>query len=116
MLFLNIAKQSHLNSLRPKPLCNYIFSHEKKFQRAVMDHIVAGNTSINDVLMHVGYLTLPFGGVGASGQGQYHGKFGFDQFSNYLTVLKRPMIDESMICVRYPPLTEKKCHLLSYMA
>ena len=71
---------------------------------------------INDVLMHMAYHSLPFGGCGASGQGSYHGKFGFDEFSHKRAILHRPMIDEPVMSIRYPPLTDTKVNCLNFLA
>jgi len=65
----------------PRPLAVYPFSHENARVQKVLDHVMSGGVSVNDGLMHVGQHDLPFGGVGASGMGHYHGREGFETFS-----------------------------------
>ena len=66
---------------RPRPLALYYFGHHDAHVEQVLDQTVAGGVSINETIMHISQEDLPFGGVGASGMGSYHGKFGFDTFS-----------------------------------
>lgn len=66
---------------RPRPLALYYFGHSDSQIEQVLDQTVAGGVSINETIMHISQEELPFGGVGASGMGTYHGKFGFDTFS-----------------------------------
>ncbi len=65
----------------PRPLAVYPFSHDAAKVQKVLDHVMSGGVSVNDALFHVGQHDLPFGGVGASGMGHYHGKEGFETFS-----------------------------------
>ena len=65
----------------PRPLAVYPFSHDKAQVQKVLDHVMSGGVSVNDALFHVGQHDLPFGGVGASGMGHYHGREGFETFS-----------------------------------
>ena len=65
----------------PRPLAVYPFSNDQAAVQKVLDHVMSGGVSVNDALFHVGQHDLPFGGVGASGMGHYHGKEGFDTFS-----------------------------------
>jgi coniferyl-aldehyde dehydrogenase len=64
-----------------RPLAVYPFSENKETVQHILDHVMSGGVSVNDALFHVGQHDLPFGGVGASGMGHYHGKEGFDTFS-----------------------------------
>jgi coniferyl-aldehyde dehydrogenase len=66
---------------RPRPLALYWFGKDRSSRNKVVTGTLAGGVTINDTLTHVGQNNLPFGGVGASGQGHYHGEFGFRQFS-----------------------------------
>lgn len=66
---------------RPRPLSLYYFGHDRDDIKQVLDHTIAGGVSVNETIMHISQEDLPFGGVGASGMGAYHGKFGFDTFS-----------------------------------
>ena len=65
----------------PRPLAIYPFSHDAAVVQRLLDHVMSGGVSVNDALFHVGQHDLPFGGVGASGMGHYHGKEGFETFS-----------------------------------
>lgn len=93
-----------------KPLAAYFFtanaSHEKRF----LDTISAGNVCINDVLMFMLVPDLPFGGVGASGMGHYHGQAGFDQLSHLKAVMHRGRFPE--IWIRFAPYSDFKTRLL----
>lgn len=84
-----------------KPLALYHFSTDKKAIARVLNQTSAGGGCVNDVVMHVSSSRLPFGGVGMSGMGRYHGKASFDSFSNPRSVLiKSPQLE---LPLRYPP-------------
>ncbi|MGB5900584.1 MAG: aldehyde dehydrogenase [Geitlerinemataceae cyanobacterium] len=74
---------------RPKPLALYLFSKDKQTQQQVLTRTSSGGVCLNDTVMQVGVTELPFGGVGESGIGSYHGKASFDTFSHYKSVLKK---------------------------
>ncbi len=86
---------------RPKPLTLYLFSNNKKIQHKVIQNTSSGGICINDTLLHASSTKLPFGGVGLSGFGAYHGKTGFDTFSHHKTVFKNTCWFDSGL--RYPP-------------
>lgn len=86
---------------RPKPLALYLFSSSQQNQETVLHNTSSGGVCFNDVVMQVGVPELPFGGVGASGMGAYHGKAGFDTFSHQRSVLRRPFALD--LPFRYPP-------------
>ena len=86
---------------RPKPLALYLFSSSQPNQETVLNTTSSGGVCFNDVVMQVGVPELPFGGVGASGMGAYHGKAGFDTFSHQRSVLRRPFALD--LPFRYPP-------------
>lgn len=75
---------------RPKPLALYVFSANEAFQSQVLGATSSGGVCINDVFLQVAIWGLPFGGVGQSGIGAYHGKTSFDTFSHLKSVLKKP--------------------------
>ena len=86
---------------KEKPLAIYLFSNDKNIQNKVIRQTSSGGISINDTLSHITTPYMPFGGVGLSGMGKYHGKYGFDTFSNSKSVMKKSMkIDPSL---RYAP-------------
>lgn len=76
---------------RPKPLALYIFSQDKAKQQRVLQQTSSGGICINDTVMQVGVSSLPFGGVGESGIGSYHGKASFDTFSHQKSVLSKSL-------------------------
>jgi len=77
---------------RPKPLALYLFSKDKEKQERVLRETSSGGVSINDTVMQFGVITLPFGGVGDSGIGSYHGKASFDTFSHQKSVLQKSFL------------------------
>src|SRR5699024_2638 len=74
---------------REKPLALYYFGENSKIQQQVIEFISFGGGAINDAVYHLGNPHLPFGGVGQSGMGSYHGKFGFDTFSHQKSILRQ---------------------------
>lgn len=86
---------------RHKPLALYLFSTNKQIQQRIIDEIPFGGGCINDTVAHLANPELPFGGIGHSGFGSYHGKKGFDTFTHQKSVMKRSnWLD---IPLRYPP-------------
>lgn len=87
------------------PLACYTFTKDKSFEKIILDNIEFGGGSINNTIVQLVNPNLPFGGVGTSGMGRYHGKYSFDTFSHKKAVLKTSTkIDLSM---RYAPYTAK---------
>ena len=76
-----------INSL-PKPVALYIFTENQDFANNVLSKTTSGHAEINSTVSHVGSHILPFGGVGTSGMGKYHGKFSFENFSHTRLVLQ----------------------------
>ncbi|KAJ3180144.1 Aldehyde dehydrogenase [Gaertneriomyces sp. JEL0708] len=85
-----------------KPLALYVFSHNRKAISTILERCDSGNAMVNDLLMNMAVSTLPFGGVGPSGMGKYHGKHGFDAYTHARSVMIRPAGLEFMWMVRYP--------------
>ncbi|MBW4667158.1 MAG: aldehyde dehydrogenase [Cyanomargarita calcarea GSE-NOS-MK-12-04C] len=75
---------------RSKPLALYLFSNNKNLQERILQETSSGSVCLNDTVLQVGVSSLPFGGVGDSGIGSYHGKSSFDTFSHYKSVLSNP--------------------------
>lgn len=91
---------------RPKPLAAYLFTKTKAVRERVIREVPAGGMLINHLLFHFATHKLPFGGVGPSGLGAYHGKFGFEEFSHRKSVMTKPTRPDIASFI-YPPYTEK---------
>ena len=88
-----------------KPLALYIFTKSKENKDKVFKSLSFGGGAVNDTIMHVANSHLPFGGVGASGIGSYHGKTSFDTFSHFKSyVVKNTLFDFKLL---YPPYSKK---------
>ncbi len=89
-----------------KPLALYVFTEDDAEAERVLAGATSGGACVNGTLMHISNPNLPFGGVGESGMGAYHGKFGFDTFTHHRSVMTRTTkLDPPMT---YPPYTAKK--------
>lgn len=93
---------------RPKPLALYIFSNNKAFIQRVKAQTSSGGVVVNDLLLHVAVDNLPFGGVGESGMGNYHGFASFKTFSHAKSIVNDTLTLESAKRVLCAPYTEKK--------
>ncbi len=93
-----------------KPLSAYLFSNDSKEQELFTEKLSFGGGCINDTLMHLSNDRLPFGGVGNSGIGHYHGKFGFIAFSHQKAILKKSNYLEPEL--KYPPYSDAKLNIL----
>lgn len=91
---------------RPRPLALYYFGQDTQEQDFVLGHTISGGVSINEAMMHAAMQDAPFGGVGASGMGHYHGKEGFLEFSHIRTVFKAGDIDPRKEWGAVPPYPE----------
>nr|MCH9700008.1 aldehyde dehydrogenase family protein [Actinomycetes bacterium] len=91
---------------RPKPLAAYLFTKDKAVRERVIKEVSAGGMVINHLVFHFATHKLPFGGVGPSGMGAYHGKFGFEEFSHRKSVMTKPTRPD-LGAMLYPPYTEK---------
>jgi len=98
---------------RPKPLALYIFSRNDGLVKKILDRTSSGGVCVNDTIYHLAYEGLPFGGVGNSGMGRYHGKFSFETFSHPKAILHRGFnkLSESITSARYPPSSDSKLSL-----
>ena len=86
---------------RPTPLAMYLFTNDDAAADRVIERTRSGGATVNHTMLHVAVPDLPFGGVGASGTGAYHGKAGFDTFSHRRSVLAKPARPD--VPVLYPP-------------
>jgi len=95
---------------RERPLALYLFANDRVLEKRVTSDIIFGGGCVNDVVSHLVSPNLPFGGVGASGLGAYHGKTSFDTFSHKKAIVHRgTWFDPNL---RYPPYTQRKLRLL----
>ena len=92
------------------PLASYIFTGDKRIKKVLTHQMHFGGGCVNDTVIHLATENMPFGGIGDSGMGQYHGKWGFDTFTHYKSVVdKATWLDLQM---RYPPYTPRKRDLI----
>lgn len=94
---------------REKPLALYLFTKDKEIEKKVLRDVSFGGGCINDTLLHFSSKSMPFGGVGSSGMGNYHGKYSFKTFSHEKSILKKCDIID--IPLRYPPFNKKTSFL-----
>lgn len=111
--FTNIEDAVSAVKSKPKPLSCYIYSKNKKVISKLLHEISFGGGAINDSMMHLSNMNLPFGGVGSSGIGNYHGKYGFDCFSHQKSILHKSFIFE--LEVKYAPYTNFKLKLVKWL-
>ena len=97
----------------PKPLSCYVFTKDKKAKQKILNEISFGGGAVNDAVMHISNPNLPFGGVGQSGIGNYHGKAGFDCFTHYKSILDKPTWLE--LPIKYYPHTNNKLKWIKRM-
>lgn len=103
----------HFIRTRGKPLALYMFSRDKAAVSRVLANTTAGGTTVNNALVHLANPNLPFGGVGSSGFGSYHGLAGFKAFSHERSVFVQKMSGASMY---YPPYGPRTRRLVEWMA
>lgn len=95
---------------RPKPLSAYLFTKSREVREKVIRDVPAGGLVVNHLAFQVSTAKLPFGGVGASGMGAYHGKWGFEEFSHRKSVLTKPTRPD-LSSFTYPPYTDRALKL-----
>lgn len=90
---------------REKPLALYLFTRDRAFEKQVLTHLSFGGGVVNDTILQIANPRLPFGGVGNSGHGSYHGRYGFETFSHRKSVVKKgPWFD---LPLRYHPYSQR---------
>ncbi len=97
----------------PKPLSCYVFSSNRKEIKEVLSKYSFGGGAVNEAVMHISNPNLPFGGVGQSGIGSYHGEAGFKTFSHYKSILDKPTWIE--LNIKYYPHTSKKLAIIKQL-
>ncbi len=109
LTFRDFAEVIPVLSAKEKPLALYLFSDDKWHQKEVVRRLSFGGGCINDTIIHIANPKLPFGGVGSSGMGQYHGKYSLETFSRRKAVVRKyNYID---IFLRYPPFGNRLAFL-----
>ena len=103
----------HILKSKPKPLSCYVFTNDKKTKEKITHEISFGNGGINEAIMQITNSNLPFGGVGESGLGAYHGEDGFKTFSHYKSILEKPTWIE--LNLKYFPHTIKKLKIIKFL-
>ena len=98
---------------REKPLALYIYSKNKKIIQKILHEISFGGGTINESLVHLSNPNLPFGGVGASGIGNYNSKAGFDTFTHYKSILHKSFLFEPNL--KYTPFTKLKRQIIKFI-
>lgn len=102
----DVEQATRFINARPKPLALYVFSSDDRVQERVLSSTSSGGALVNHVVLHLAVHGLPFGGVGPSGMGAYHGKYSVDAFSHRKAVLRKPTAIDPAIM--YPPYTDSK--------
>lgn len=106
-IFSKDRREIHESKLlyRTKQINPYLTTNSGKI---VLDNTNSGGVTVNDVILHAGFSGAPFGGVGSSGFGYYHGRYGFNSFTHLRTVMNSPSWLERALTFRYPPFTATK--------
>ncbi|HQQ63034.1 MAG TPA: coniferyl aldehyde dehydrogenase [Pseudomonadales bacterium] len=99
----------------PRPLALYLFSQDRREQERVLSRTISGGVTINDVIQHISVEDLPFGGIGASGMGNYHGIEGFRTFSHARSVYTQARINMMQLVGMLPPYSDKVHKILDSM-
>ena len=95
---------------RPHPLALYCFTEQESVKQQVLQRCHFGGGCFNDTLIHLATAEMPFGGIGESGMGQYHGQAGFDEFTHMCSIVDRATWFE--MSTRYQPYTKKKFRII----
>jgi coniferyl-aldehyde dehydrogenase len=98
---------------KDRPLGFYVFTNDKAAEEQLLYSTISGGVTINNCMLHVAQHDLPFGGIGPSGMGQYHGYEGFLEFSKLRPVFKNPLLP--ILDMFYPPYTKKHRTILDLL-
>ncbi|CAM3937644.1 MULTISPECIES: aldehyde dehydrogenase [Flavobacterium] len=113
LTYNNIQETIDYIKSKPKPLSCYVFTNDKKTKERILNEISFGNGAINDAIMQITNDKLPFGGVGESGIGSYHGEEGFKTFSHYKSILEKSTWFE--LNLKYFPQTLRKLKIIKFL-
>jgi aldehyde dehydrogenase (NAD+) len=111
--YTNFEEVFAIIEMHSKPLATYIFSVNNKLIDDFMIRTQSGCAAINDTVMQIASSSLPYGGIGPSGMGRYHGRKSFETFSNMRSVLRKSNLLD--IWLRYPPYSKFKTKLVSWL-
>lgn len=105
LTFYDIEEAIQMVNARPRPLALYYFTKDKQREAMMLKQVSYGGGCINDTIVHLATSHMPFGGVGNSGMGGYHGKDSFDTFTHKKSIMKKSVLLD--IPIRYAPFKNK---------
>lgn len=111
--YQHIDEVLHYINAHPRPLGLYYFGHDENEENQVLQRTTSGGVSLNDVIMHVTQEDLPFGGIGPSGMGCYHGFEGFKTFSHAKAIFRQTNLDLASLIGLKPPFGEKTRRIIA---
>lgn len=110
IIYKNKSEIFEIIDKNKNPLALYLFTDDNSFEKEIIEKVSFGGGCVNDTIIHCTSEGLPFGGIGRSGLGNYHGKASFDAFSHKKPVVKSKKFAD--ISMKYPPFNEKKLELI----
>jgi len=110
----NLDSAIDLIKSKPKPLSLYLFTNNDVVRKKILNEISFGGGAVNDAVMYFSHSSLPFGGVGQSGMGSYHGKAGFDTFTHYKKRFSETPTGLNSISNTFPH-TKQKLKLIKFV-
>ncbi|MGN1210525.1 MAG: aldehyde dehydrogenase [Candidatus Cryptobacteroides sp.] len=110
LTYTDISQVKAYINARPRPLATYIFTSDSKTKEDLLASLHFGGGCVNDTVIHLATESMPFGGVGESGMGGYHGKFGFDTFTHLKSIVDKPFWLD--LPLRYQPFSNWKDRLI----
>jgi len=113
MTYRNLDEVIAYVTRRDRPLALYAFTNDRARRKKLLYGTLSGGVTLNNCIMHVAQHALPFGGVGSSGMGQYHGREGFVEFSKMRPVFTNPRV--SLLSLFYPPYTGRQARLIDLL-
>ncbi|CEG64057.1 Putative Aldehyde dehydrogenase [Rhizopus microsporus] len=113
LTFNTLEEAIALVNRKDPPLALYVFTQKKKLAEQVLRNTRSGGVCVNDCLVHQAEYSLPFGGVGTSGMGNYHGEKSFNTFTHERGMIIKKQNKERAVSMRYPPYTDRKLKIIS---
>ncbi len=105
--YKDVSETIDFVNANPRPLGLYYFGQDNQEEQQVLSHTTSGGVTVNDVVMHISQEDLPFGGVGPSGMGSYHGLDGFKRFSHAKAIFRQTKVNIAEMAGLRPPYGEK---------